>query len=213
MHVLLVDDHVMFREGLAALILREQPQTRIAEAGSLDEARRVLESLPQPPDLVLLDLNLGQPYPNAITDQAMALFTNIPVVVLSGVADPRVVRNAIEAGAMGFIPKSLSYTEFSTALTRSLAGDVYLPQTSFTKMSAGNGPSSHSTATTAIAQLTNRQREVLRVLARGWNNRTIARHLNISSETVKSHLSSIFMTLGVNTRTEAVYLLAQVEGL
>lgn len=211
MHVLIVDDHAMFREGLLALITREKPETRVSEAGSLEEAQRVLDDAARRPDLVLLDLHLDVQPADEITQKAMKLFSGIPVVALSGIADPRVIRKVVEAGAMGFIPKSLSYAEFSVALTRALAGDVYLPKISFQAPPLRPARMDGTSKAAAITQLTARQMEVLRLLAFGSSNRAIARQLGISEETVKSHLAHIFTTLDVNSRSEAVYLLAQVE--
>lgn len=219
MHVLIIDDHVIFREGLIALIAREAPHTRASQAGSLAQARQWLASTPQAPDLVLLDLQLGEPHDAATARQAMALFSGIPLVVLSGLTDPAIVRQMIEAGAMGFIPKSLSYAEFSAALARALAGEVHLPRASIEETWRRRPPSLAPPLPgqrlleiqQALQALTPRQSNVLRLLAYGWSNRAIAQHLYLSENTVKTHLSHIFLALDVNSRAEAVYLLAQVE--
>ncbi len=217
MHVLIIDDHALFREGLIALIVREDPQVEVSQAGSLAEAQQVLAARKSKVDLVLLDLNLGDTNTDAVVEQAMPMFAGVPVVVLSGVSDPRLVWNAIEAGAMGFIPKSLSFFEFSAALARSLAGEVYLPQMSVQeglrrlRREGGLAQEGAEGIAAAVARLSPRQLDVLRLLVYGLSNREIAEHLEISEGTVKTHMGHIFPALGVHSRAEAVYLLAQVE--
>lgn len=217
MHVLIIDDHAIFREGLIALLVRADPRVTVSQAGSLVEARQVLAAGTSAIDLVLLDLNLGDALTDCVAEQAIPMFAGVPVVVLSGISDPRLVWRAIEAGAMGFIPKSLCFVEFSTALARSLAGEVYLPQMSveegLRRIRREGGPAQEGAEgiAAAVARLSPRQLDILRLLVYGLSNREIAEHLEISEGTVKTHLGHIFPALGVHSRAEAVYLLAQVE--
>lgn len=217
MHVLIIDDHAMFREGLIALVAREDPEVDISEAASLAEAQRILENRKRSFDLVLLDLNLGDTDTATVAAQAVRMFPGVPVVVLSGVSDPRLVWNSIEAGAAGFIPKSLSFFEFSAALARSLAGEVYLPQMSVheglrrLRREWEDSPEGKEGIAARVAKLSPRQLEILRLLVYGLNNRAIGEHLGISEGTVKTHMGRILPALGVHSRAEAVYLLAQVE--
>lgn len=217
MHVLIIDDHAIFREGLVALIARADAHVEVSEAGSLAQARQALATCRRPVDLVLLDLNLGDASTDGVVEQAIPMFAGVPVVVLSGVSDPRIVWRAIEAGAMGFIPKSLGFFEFSAALARSLAGEVYLPQMSVQeglrrlKRAGGLAQEGAEGIAAAVARLSPRQLDILRLLVYGLSNREIAEHLAISEGTVKTHMGHIFPALGVHSRAEAVYLLAQVE--
>lgn len=217
MHVFIIDDHAIFREGLIALIVREDPQIEVSEAGSLAEAQQVLATRKSRVDLVLLDLNLGDTDTGNVAEQAIAIFAGVPLVVLSGVSDPRMVRSAIEAGAMGFIPKSLCFFEFSAALARSLAGEVYLPQISVQEglrrlRREGRLPQDGAEGiASTVARLSPRQLEILRLLVYGLSNRSIAERLKISEGTVKTHMGHIFPALSVHSRAEAVYLLAQAE--
>lgn len=216
MRLLIIDDHALFREGLSALITRDDPDIVIREAGSLAEAQALMATRKQKFDFVLLDLNLGDMETSQVATKAIPMFPDTPVVVLSGDPDPRLVWSAIEAGAMGFIPKSLSFSDFSAALARSLAGEVYLPQMS---INAGlhalrrkpSPPGEADSVATAIARLSPRQLEVLRLLVHGLSNRAIAEQLKISEGTVKTHMGHILPALGIHSRAEAVYLLAQAE--
>ena len=146
MHVLIIDDHAIFREGLSALLARADAHVEVSEAGSLAQAREVLATLKRPIDLVLLDLNLGDTSSDCVVAQAVPMFAGVPVGVLSG-----------------------------------------------------------------VSRLSPRQLDILRLLVYGLSNREIAEHLEISEGTVKTHMGHIFPALGVHSRAEAVYLLAQVE--
>lgn len=217
MHVLIIDDHAIFREGLTALLARESPRAEVSQAGTLAEAQQVLAAAGNTIDLVLLDLNLPDANIDEVVQKAIPMFAGVPVVVLSGVCDPRLVRSAIEAGAMGFIPKSLCFCEFSAALARSLAGQIYLPQMSLQEglrrlaRTGGVPQDGLDGIAAAVARLSPRQSDILNLLVYGLSNRQIAEHLQISEGTVKTHMGHIFPALGVHSRAEAVYLLAQVE--
>ena len=217
MRLLIIDDHALFREGLVSLIARDNPEATLLEAASLAEAQKLVSNNKQSFDFVLLDLKLNEIEVNQVTTKTIQMFPEIPIVVLSGEVDPRLIRSVIEAGAMGFIPKSLTFSDFSAALTRSLAGEVYLPQMGIKEGLSGLKRGSlplHRDAdsvTSAIERLSPRQLEILRLLVYGLNNCSIAKHLKISDGTVKTHLGNIFPLLGVHSRAEAVYLLAQVE--
>ena len=207
MHVLIVDDHAIFRDGLVALLIRERPELRISQAGSLQEARAVMSAPEGLPDLILLDLFLETTAHHVVPADLLSPFAGIPLVVLSGATDASIVRQAIDAGAMGFIPKTMGYADFSAALDRALKGEVFLPAWVADTQSRPLPP--EDARLQAIERLTLRQKQILRVVAYGWTNRAIAGHLNVSEETVKTHLANIFRELGVRSRTEAVYLLSR----
>lgn len=211
MQVLVIDDHAIFRDGLVALLARESPGIEVREAGSLAEARGIVQHSERPFALVLLDLNLGDAKVDSVARETVAMFRGIPVVVLSGLTDPRLVRSAIEAGAMGFIPKTLSFSEFSRALARALSGEVYVPRMAWNEGLRCKKSVGADGVADAVKRLPPRQLEILRLLVYGLSNREIARHLDISEGTVKTHMGRILPALGVHTRAEAVYLLAQVE--
>lgn len=212
MHLLIIDDHTLFREGLTALIHRDKSDANVVGVGSLLEAQEVAQN--NKFDFVLLDLKLDEMQASQVAALAIPMFPDTPVVVLSGKPEPSLIRGAIEAGAMGFIPKSLSFLDFSAALTRSLAGEVYLPQLGFTdglNALRKTSPEDAENVGAAVARLSPRQLEVLRLLVYGFSNKSIAKQLGLSEGTVKTHMVRIFSTLGVHSRAEAVYLLAQVE--
>lgn len=212
MHILLVDDHVLFREGLKYLLRSLDAALEMDEAGDCSKALE--HTSVRSYDLVLLDLKIpgvaGLDALSALRDATPA----VPVVVLSGEDNPEMVRAAIERGAMGFIPKSSTPEIMIQALRLVLAHGVYLPRAVLDAPAPGSSPA--ATASQAVdgqaklAGLTPRQMDVLRCVIQGKPNKIIARELDVSEGTVKAHLSSVLHVLGTRNRTEAVYAAAKL---
>ena len=210
MNVLVVDDHALFREGLKFLLPELDPALVLDEAG--DCAAALARASARQYDLVLLDLHLpGVQGMDALAALRQALPAT-PMVVLSGDDNPAVVRAAIDAGAMGFIPKSSTREVLIQALRLVFAGGVYLPARVL-DAPLPPGPLAvppDSGVTPARLGLTPRQMDVLRCVVQGKPNKSIARELDISEGTVKAHLSSVMQALGAHNRTEAVYAAAKL---
>lgn len=207
LNLLLVDDHELFRAGVKLLLPELDTQLRFAEAADLASA--LLLAGNDPFDVVLLDLQL--PDSNGV-DTLLRLheaFEAAAIVVLSGEDDPHLIRQIIEAGAAGFIPKSSTQKVMLAALRLVLAGGTYLPP--HVLSSNGNEPVSSARLIPEgpLAQLTERQIESLRRAMQGKPNKVIAREMFISEATVKAHLATAFRVLGVKNRTEAVFAAAR----
>lgn len=210
MKTLLVDDHTLFREGLALLITQGFPQLALLQAGAIAEAMAQLDTHPDI-ELLLLDLALPD---SAGTGGLMRLREHAPqvtVVVLSADESPETVLAAIDAGAAGFIPKTARSGVMQQALQTVLAGGVHLPPALLLERAeidadalAGSPPAD------AVSGLTPRQCDVLRLLIEGKSNKMICRDLELSESTVKTHLASIFRRLGANSRTQAVVAAARL---
>lgn len=207
MHVLLIDDHTMFRQGLKFLLSDLDSSLCFSEAGNCEQALEILAD--KEAQLILLDLNMpgtkGLGALQAVTATAPAT----PVAVLSGEEDPSLIRATIEAGASGYIPKASSSEILVAALQLILAGGVYLPHKALTGMEdtkAGKG----SKMENAIDLLSERQTAVLLRAIKGQPNKVIAIDLGIAEGTVKTHLSAAFKALGVHNRTEAVFAAAKL---
>ncbi len=208
--ILLIDDHALFREGLKFLLRSLDSALDVHEAGNCTQA--LAHAAEHQYDLVLLDLNMpGVAGLDALAALLQAL-PDSPLVVLSGEDKPDVVRAAIERGAMGFIPKSSTPEVMIHALRLVLARGVYLPVTVLDSVAPADGtPAADPTAAKRVlAGLTPRQLDVLRFVIQGKPNKVIARELDISEGTVKSHLSSVFHALGTRSRTEAVFTVAKL---
>ena len=132
-------------------------------------------------------------------------------MIVSSDDDPELIRQAIDLGASGFVPKTSTPPLLISALQLILAGGVYLPRAVLSQTPQGAAPRSAEPSTSAAATpsgLTDRQEEVLLKAVRGQSNKTIARAMDLSEGTVKAHLSAAFRVLGVRNRTEAVYAAA-----
>ncbi len=205
MHVLLIDDHALFRRGLALLLTSLNPAVELQEASDLEVAgalaRRTF-------DLVLVDLHMPRLAGLDALIKARMLFEDSPVAVLSSEEDPTLILRAIEIGAVGFIPKSSTPEVLQQALGLILAGGVFLPAHAL----RGAVPAlaeSPPARPDGLASLSPRQREVLLRAVQGKPNKTIARELDVSEGTVKAHLSAAFRVLKVRNRVEAVYAAAR----
>jgi DNA-binding NarL/FixJ family response regulator len=200
MHILIVDDHPLFREGLKTLLAALEPGVRISDAGSVDEAVALRGD--DAPDLILLDMNLPGTSRLDALHQVKAAHESASVVVVSGDENPLLIRSAVDAGAAGYIPKSTDASLTIQALRLVLANGIYLPRAALT----GSGAASAQPANAAGSpEFSDRQLAVLKCLLQGKANKVIARELSIAEGTVKAQLWAIYQALGVNSRAQAMY--------
>jgi DNA-binding NarL/FixJ family response regulator len=207
MKVLLVDDHILFREGLCLLLKHLMGDVTIFEAGDIDEAIAQI-STHGAMNLILLDIGL----PNITGAEGVQMmrerFPAIPVVALSSSEDKATVLSALDKGAMGFVPKSSSSSILTGALRLILAHGIYLPPSVFLadRATAAPLPRANSTdkKTPADLGLTVRQSDVLLRILQGKPAKVISRELDLSASTVKTHTSAVLRALNVTTRTQAV---------
>ena len=203
---LLVDDHALFRDGVALLVAQRFPELQLATAGDVAGA---LAALRDAPDcrLVLLDLGLPDSSGMAGLQRLREAAPTVAIVVLSADDRPETVLGAIDRGAAGFISKSADSAAFSAALRCVLDGRVHLPAQALRQACAAapRGP-----AADEDLGLSPRQLEVLRLLVEGRSNKLIMRELSLSESTVKTHLQAIFRRLDVGSRTQAVVAAARL---
>ena len=196
MKILHADDHPMFREGLRFFLQLLGTQVTVLEAGNLRAALDKL-ALEWPVDLLLLDLQMpGMGEIEGFLAIRRA-YPALPVVIVSGVNDPQIIRTLLDGGARGYIPKFTGSEQLMDALRRVLNGEVYVPDAVFLPPSqvAGNSEST---------PLTSRQLQILPLLAEGMPNKRIADVLGLTEGTVKQHLKDLFRRLNANNRTKAV---------
>lgn len=198
MKVLMIDDHPLFIEGMQGVLRRLDDTVVIMSSGNCEEAL-ALTADDDDIDLVLLDLNLpgisGLDGMHQLRQQLPAT----PIVLLSASEDRNKVLRAIELGAKGYIPKSSNSEIIITALQLVLSGGVYLPMAVLDTVYSLQAKTSNADGHT----LTQRQVDVLQLLAEGHRNKTIAKQLNMAENTVRVHVSAILRFLGVSNRTEA----------
>ncbi|HWP10373.1 MAG TPA: response regulator transcription factor [Ramlibacter sp.] len=202
MHILIVDDHPLFREGLKTLLMALAPAVRISDAGTVAQAIAV--SAADAPDLILLDMNLPGPSRLDALRQVKAAHEAASVVVVSGDEDPALIRRAIDEGAAGYIPKTSDASLTVQALRLVLANGIYLPRAALTA-AAQVQSSAESSKPAGLPEFSGRQLAVLKCLLQGKANKVIARELDIAEGTVKAHLWAIYQALGVNSRAQAMY--------
>ena len=204
MKILVVDDHALIREGLRQVLRGLEEDVEVFDAGSCARAFELAQQEPEL-DLVLLDYHL--PDMNGL--DALDIFARqhpaLPIIVISGSVNPRVMQQVMNKGAAAFLTKTGMSDELLSVTRLVLAGGVHMPSMPT--------PLSDESALEPIAPplLTPRQEEVLQLLLDGYTNKEIGRMLYLSEETVKNHVSSILRSFGVTTRTQAV-LVAKRRG-
>lgn len=205
MKVLLVDDHHLVRAGMRPLVgkLADGEAVDVLEASSFEEAVTMADAHPEL-DLALLDLRLPDVAGFAALCDLQERHPALPVVIVSGEDDPVLMREAIEHGALGFIPKSSSPDVILGALRLVLAGGTYIPR-EMMAAPAAMAPTPPSPAVPAGLDLTPRQLDVLRLVIAGKSNKAICRELGLAEGTVKSHIAAVFRALGVSSRVQAVH--------
>ena len=205
MKVLMIDDHHLVRDGMRPVLERlAGPGEALAVleaatfAAGLAEIERHADI-----ELVLLDLRL----PDVAGFDALARLQrehpDLPVVVMSGEDDAGLVREALQRGALGYVPKSSQPAVILQALRLVLSGGTYVPR-EIMGGEAGRPPAAPGAPSLASLGLTPRQAEVLPLLLAGKSNKQICRELGMAEGTVKSHIAAIFRALGVTTRVQAV---------
>lgn len=202
MKILLADDHTLFREGIRHILCQLAPDITILDAADYGAARTMMQQHADA-DLALIDLNMpGTEGVDSIVELLAGTHT-VPVVVLSASENRSDVQLALDAGAMGFIPKSETPEVMLGALRLVLSGGVYVPP--MLVVDNGRVPAAGGSA------LTPRQRDVLQHMVEGKSNREISLQLGLSEATVKVHVTAIFRNLNVNNRMQAVKI-AQALG-
>jgi DNA-binding NarL/FixJ family response regulator len=199
--ILVVDDHALVREGLCQVLQGFDPKevTEVLQAATCTRALE-LAHFNRDLDLVLLDYLLPDMNGLAALEFFAQRHPELPVVILSGSANPSVVQQAMALGAAGFVTKSSLSDTLLNALRLILAGGVYQPD-SFSPLS--DSAEGARTKFTTPPVLSPRQQDVLLLLLKGLTNRQICEQLSLGAETVKFHVSNILRIFGVSTRTQA----------
>ncbi len=199
MKILLADDHALFRDGFNLLLQQQEPGVQCLVAGGFDEAMALLALHPEV-ELLMLDYNMPGMRGGESVAAVQRDWPGMPVCILSGEESPELMGSLLAVGASGFIPKSSSPQVMMSALRLMLAGGVYVPpQMVVSPATQKPAPSSSGRG----AGLTERQMDILRLLAEGKPNKLICRELNLSEGTVKTHINALYRCLGVENRTEA----------
>lgn len=202
MKVLIADDHPMVRDALARTVSALGEDVVVVEAADFDGTLTQAEA--GMIDIALVDLNMPGMDGLAGIQRLRQRCPTLPLVVISGQAEPGTARAVLAAGAAGFVPKTESAAAVLQALQDVRAGGVFVPAHSLFALRVAGGETGASGRGAVLAQLTPRQTDVLGLLMGGEPNKTIAGRLGLSEGTVKLHIAAILRALQVRNRTEAV---------
>jgi DNA-binding NarL/FixJ family response regulator len=205
---LIADDHPLFREALVGALEPLFEDAQIVQADSLNSSLVCLQQYPDI-DLILLDLHM----PGCENFYGLIRITqdypNVPVVVISATDSIEVISYVMNFGAKGFIPKSTSTQLIAEALLTVIDGKTWLPEKLREKIASIDNEG--LSLAQKLAELTPKQFQVLKLVQKGLLNKQIAHKLNVTEATVKAHISAVFRKLDVNTRTQAVLILNQLQ--
>lgn len=205
MRIMIVDDHALVRRGMAHVVRECFPDADVVEAADADEAMRVMEETSA--DIALVDVRLPVHDGLELLHDMKARWADVPVIMLTTFDHAQYVRRALAEGAAGYLLKDATPEDLEQAIKVALSGggNVLSPrviQNLFEAMETGDGEDAQPHRRPA-ANLTQRETDILELLAEGKSNRDISRSLFLSEKTVKAHLAAIFRKLGVTNRTQA----------
>jgi two-component system nitrate/nitrite response regulator NarL len=207
MRVLVADDHPLYREAVRLRVERLLPDCSVVEAGSLDQVLAAIggPSVLPPFDLILLDIHLSDSDPEVSVEKVIGVAPDTPVILMSGTANARTIKQAVARGARGFIPKTMQSELFATALSMVLGGGSYLPVEILQEapIVLSEPPPLPRVDKKFEDILTARERQVLSLVATGASNKEIGRELNLAEVTVKLHVRQILRKIGARNRSEA----------
>ncbi|MDT8977711.1 response regulator transcription factor [Paenibacillus sp. chi10] len=202
-NVLIVDDHLVVREGLKFMIETNDNFQVVGEAANGVETLRLLESLT--PDVILMDLNMPQMSGLETMKELKERNFDIPVVILTTYNEDELMISGLELGAKGYLLKDTGRDHLFRTIESAVRGDTLLqPEIMERVFAARNKGNDKRVTSTEHMVLSEKERIVLQAIARGYRSKEIASDMGISERTVKAHLTSIYNKLGVNSRSQAV---------
>jgi DNA-binding NarL/FixJ family response regulator len=204
MRLLLADDHTLVRQGLMPFFKALDPDVTVIEASCFDTALEAARTQ-GPMDLILLDLRMPGMHGTRGIDTMIAAFPKTPVVILSGSIESSDVVGAIDHGAAGYLPKTLSSTAMINALRLVLSGERYFPSFAFNApRPIVPAPAAQFADGNPLAALEDRERTILGMVVNGSTNKEIARALDLQEVTIKVQTRNIYRKLNAANRSQAV---------
>lgn len=210
-HVLLVDDQAIVRQGLKALLSLEADVQIVGEAAQGREAVEIAQRLvttPNAVDVVLMDIRMPVMDGVAATRELLRQHSTLKVLILTTFEEDELVQQAVHAGAVGYLLKDTPSEEVAQAIRAVHRGYAQFGPGILPKMVVTTAPSLPPELPPGFAELTPREREVLALIGQGANNREIAEALFLSEGTVKNHVTNILGRLGLRDRTQAALIAA-----
>lgn len=202
MKILLVDDHQLFLEGVSQILIHYIDGIEVLTASSVSQALELVENTIGI-DLALVDLAMPQADGFSFLQQASKVDSTLPVAVLSASENIKTIQQVFNFGAQGFIPKTSPPAELINAIETLLSGEYSVPESLAARLDTSSELNSASCRHESY-DITERQFEVLSLLAKGLSNQKIASSLYISEHTVKSHVKQLFLKLDSDCRMDCV---------
>lgn len=202
--ILLVDDHPILRQGMKQLLEMNDGFTVCGEAGNGEEA--IVLALSQKPDVILMDINLPKLSGYESSRAILTAWPEARILVLSNQDDPLVMKKCLDLSIKGFLLKDIQIDDLVAAIRRVLdGGRIELSPELAARVASAQKASKEPDS------LTEREKEVLRALSKGYSNQKLAELLVVSPKTVQNHLYSIYQKIGVGSRSEAILWAIQAE--
>lgn len=209
-NALIIDDHPLFCDALSMTLRMVVGVDHVSDAPDLSTAIQKLED-GVAADIILLDLNLPDVSGLDGLIRLKQAAGKVPVIVVSSISEPQMMRAAIKAGASGFVPKHSSREVFQVAFQTIAEGGIHLPADVDMDGDDTDRSGARATAVERMAQLTRQQMKILELICEGKLNKQIAYDLSIAEATVKAHVTAIMRKLGVQSRTQAVLIAQQAN--
>ncbi|WP_018981595.1 response regulator transcription factor [Salinimonas chungwhensis] len=207
-HILVADDHPLFREALRGALAPYFSDAIILESDGLDSTMQIMNQQ-RDIDLILLDLNMpGGEYFNGLITLKDA-YPDTPIAVISASESTEIIAQVMSLGAQGFIPKSSATKDIANAIVRIKDGETWVPEEKKAELEVVNKELSELLR--RFRELTPKQIQVLSFLRSGLMNKQIAHEMNVTEATIKAHISAILRKLEINTRTQAVLLMDKLQ--
>lgn len=210
--VLIVDDHPLYSDALASTLRRTYVNCEVRAAGSLSEALALMED-GFDPDLLMLDLRLPDVTGISGFEQLSQRLNGTSVLVISSMASAELVRELLELGAMGFMPKESPASTLRLAVSEISAGRRYIPKEFRAVVDAESAASEdvEFASNPGLAHLTRQQKRILKLICAGKPNKVIAYELSLAETTVKAHITALLRRLGVTNRTQAAVMVETLQ--
>jgi DNA-binding NarL/FixJ family response regulator len=202
--IVILDNHTLFRTGLRFIIESQPGMEVVGEAGSITESLEILTSLK--PDIILVELNLTGPLEIDILSSLVNTAEGARLILVTGTSDPKVLQKAVEDGVVGVIYKTQPPETLLKAIEKVHAGEVWLERSLIanvlSRLSRNQPTVKVDPEAESITRLSEREKEVVKLIGKGLKNKRISTELCISETTVRHHLTSIYSKLGVSDRLE-----------